>query len=159
MKELIRIASTDIKGNKPLYIGLSKIYGVSYSLSNAICNKLNFDKSRKTGELNDDEVKKIEELLKNPENQLPSFLFNRRKDPDTGKDTHLISSTLKLRNEFDLRLMKKIKSYKGIRHALGQPVRGQRTKSHFRTGATVGVMKKQAKLLATQKSGEKEKKK
>ena len=148
MKELIRIAGTDIKGQKRIDIGLSKIYGVSYSLSNAICNKLNLDRSKKIGELNDEEVKKIEELLKNPENQLPSFLFNRKNDPDTGKDTHIISSTLKLRNEFDVRLMKKIKSYRGVRHAQGQPVRGQRTKSHFRTGATVGVMKKAARAAA-----------
>ena len=68
----------------------------------------------------------------------------------------MIGSNLKLRREFDIRLMKKIKSYKGMRHAIAQPVRGQRTKSHFRTGSTVGVMKKAAKILAA-KGGEEKK--
>lgn len=156
MKELIRVANTDIKGKEHILTGLSKIYGISYSFSNAICNKLNLEKNRQIGTLADEEVKSIENLIKNPES-LPYFLFNRRRDPDSGKDTHIMGATLKLRHEFDIRLMKKIKSYKGIRHALGQPVRGQRTKSHFRTGATVGVMKKQAKALASQKAEEKKK--
>ncbi len=39
---------------------------------------------------------------------------------------------LKLRKEFDLKRMKKIKSYKGVRHIVGLPVRGQRTKANFR---------------------------
>ena len=158
MRELVRIANTNIRGKERLHSGLSKIYGVGYSLSNAICNRLDFDKFKKVGDLTDDEVKKIEDLLKNHHDALPVFLFNRKKDLDTGKDIHLLSADLKLRTEFDIRLMKKIKSYKGIRHALGQPVRGQRTKSHFRTGATVGVMKKQAKLLAQKSEDKKEKK-
>jgi small subunit ribosomal protein S13 len=44
--------------------------------------------------------------------------------------------------EFDIKRMKQIKSYKGMRHSLKQPVRGQRTRSHFRTtGVAVGVKK------------------
>jgi len=41
--------------------------------------------------------------------------------------------------------LKKMKSYKGWRHSLGQPVRGQRTRSHFRKGSAIGVMKTKAK--------------
>jgi len=37
-----------------------------------------------------------------------------------------------LRREFDIKRLRKIKSYKGIRHAVGLPVRGQRTKANFR---------------------------
>ena len=44
----------------------------------------------------------------------------------------------------DINLMKKIRSYKGIRHERGQKVRGQRTKSTGRTGTTVGVKRKTA---------------
>ena len=44
--------------------------------------------------------------------------------------------------EFDIKMMKMIKSYKGVRHAIGQPVRGQRTKAHFRKGSSLGVIKK-----------------
>jgi small subunit ribosomal protein S13 len=51
-----------------------------------------------------------------------------------------MGSELDLQKEFDIRRIKKIKSYKGVRHLLGQPVRGQRTRSHFRKkGPSVGV--------------------
>ncbi len=47
-----------------------------------------------------------------------------------------------MRKEFDVKRMKQIRSYKGVRHSLKQPVRGQRTRSHFRTtGVAVGVKK------------------
>jgi len=52
---------------------------------------------------------------------------------------------LKLRKEFDIKRLKKVKSYRGMRHAFGLPVRGQRTRSHFRKGRSVGVQKKKVK--------------
>ena len=69
---------------------------------------------------------------------------------------HLISTDLKLRKEFDIKFMKKIKSYKGMRHASGLPVRGQRTRAHFRTGTSLGVVKAK---LAQKQSEKKESKK
>ena len=48
---------------------------------------------------------------------------------------------MKLQNEFDIKIMKKNKSFKGIRHSMGQPVRGQKTRSHFRSGKSIGVKK------------------
>ncbi|MEM4605713.1 MAG: 30S ribosomal protein S13 [Candidatus Pacearchaeota archaeon] len=130
LKSVIRIASTDIKGNSKIYKGLTEIKGISWSVSNAICNKLSLDKNKKINELNQNEIKKIEELIEKKD--FPSFLKNRRKDRETGKDRHLISTDVNLQMDFDIKRMKKIKSFKGIRHSLGQPVRGQRTKSHFR---------------------------
>jgi small subunit ribosomal protein S13 len=51
-----------------------------------------------------------------------------------------------MKKEFDVRRLKKIRSYRGLRHALGQPTRGQRTRSHFRARgkkkATIGVKRK-----------------
>ncbi|MEK6835874.1 MAG: 30S ribosomal protein S13 [Nanoarchaeota archaeon] len=156
IKGIIRVANSDIVGTKPIYDGLRKIKGVNFMFSNAICNYLNLDKFRKIGTLNEKEIKSIEELIKNPAD-LPKWLLNRRKDYDTGKDLHLTGATLNLSKEFDIKRLKKIKSYRGIRHALGQPVRGQRTRSHFRTGISVGVQRKAA--VAAQKSAEKEGKK
>jgi ribosomal protein S13 len=46
-EKIIRIASKDIAGNKTLYAGLTKIKGVSWAFSNAICNKLQLDKKEK----------------------------------------------------------------------------------------------------------------
>ena len=68
-------------------------------------------------------------------------MLNRRKDIETGEDKHLLGSDLKLRKEFDLKRMKNIRSYKGVRHALGLPVRGQSTRSHFHKGKSLGVKK------------------
>ncbi len=147
MRELIRISNTDIHGKNSVYIGLRRIHGVSYSFSNAVCNLLSLNKDRKIGDLSDEEIKRVEEVIKSPK-QLPFFLYNRRKDLDTGEDIHLTTSNLKLRVEFDIKKMKRLKTYKGVRHGLGLPVRGQRTKSHFRTGSSVGVMKKAAKIAA-----------
>ncbi len=158
MKELVRIANTDIAGKKHTFHGLTKIHGVSYSLSSAVLNLLNIDKTKKIGELSEEDIKKIEETLKNP-SHLPSFLYNHRKDFDTGTDAHLFGANLKLKVDFDIKRMKRLRTYKGVRHGLGLPVRGQRTKSHFRTGSSVGVMKKAAKALAAAKPESKKEKK
>jgi len=142
-ESLIRILSTDIPGNKKVYVGLTRIKGVSFSFSNALCHVLKIDKNKKIISLSEEEIKKISDFIRKPE--LPDFLLNRRKDIETGKTLHLSGSDLDLRREFDIKRLKKIRSYRGLRHALGQPTRGQRTRSHFRTRGkkkTVGVMNK-----------------
>ena len=156
LRGIVRIANTDIIGTKSIYNGLRKIKGINFMMSNALCNNLNLDEKRKVGSLNEDEVKKIENMIKHPDD-LPSWLLNRRKDFDAGKNLHLTGGDLGFSKEFDIKRMKKLKSYKGLRHAWGQPVRGQRTRSHFRTGISVGVQRKAA--AAKQKSAEKETKK
>ncbi len=136
-ERIVRILSKDIEGKMSVYSGLTKVNGISWSISNAICKKLNIDKNRKMGSLSDEEIKKISEFMKNP--SVPSHLFNRQIDPETGVNRHLIGSDLELRKDFDIKRLKKIKSYRGIRHAAGLPVRGQRTKSHFRKNKSKGV--------------------
>jgi small subunit ribosomal protein S13 len=130
-EKLIRILSTDVPGSKKLYIGLTRIKGVSFAFSNALCYTLKIDKNKKVAELSEDEIKKVSEFIKNPQD-LPDYLLNRRKDIETGKTRHLSLSDLDMQKEFDIKRLKKIRSYRGLRHAFGQPVRGQRTKSHFR---------------------------
>ena len=142
-ESIIRILSTDIPGNKNIYTGLTKIKGVSWSFSNAICNVLKIPKNKKIKELAREEIDKISDFIKNP--RLPDFLMNRRKDIESGKDKHLIGPDLDLQKEFDIKRLKKIRSYRGKRHSLGQPVRGQRTRSHFRKNKAVGVMGKTKK--------------
>ena len=142
IKQIIRIANTDLKGTINTFFALSKIYGVSFSFANAVCNYLNLDRKKLIGSYSEEEIKKIEEVIRNPlKNQFPVFMLNRRKDTDTGKDEHLLGSDLKLRKELDIKRMKTIKSYKGIRHGLGLPVRGQSTRSHFHKGKSLGVKK------------------
>ncbi|MCK4647378.1 30S ribosomal protein S13 [Candidatus Pacearchaeota archaeon] len=136
-ERVIRILSKDIEGGMSIYAGLSKIKGISWTLANALCKVLGINKRRKIGSLTDEEVKKITEFVKNPE--IPDYILNRRKDFETGKDKHLTGGDLELQNEFDIKRLKKIKSYKGYRHSAGLPVRGQRTRSNFRKNRRKGA--------------------
>ena len=139
-EDLIRILSTDIPADMRVYPGLTKIKGVSWSFSNALCHVLKIDRKKRMSELSESELKKISEFIKNPA-LLPSWLLNRRRDSETGEDKHLATTDLDLQKDFDIRAMKKMKSYKGIRHMMGQPVRGQRTRAHFRKGRAIGVQR------------------
>lgn len=139
---MVRLVDADIFGTISVYKGLRKVKGVSFSLANAICNVLKLDKSRKIGELSDGEIEKIANAIKDPAKfGIKQWMLNRRKDYDTGEDKHIVSSDLTLTQDFDIKRLKKIKSYKGMRHATGLPVRGQRTKGHFRKGKTIGVQR------------------
>ena len=142
-KQLIRLGDVDLIGTKPTYMALKKIKGISYTFANAICSIANIPKNKKIGNLSEEEIQKVQDIIKNPAKyNIKPFLMNRQKDVETGESKHLISSDLKLATEFDIKRMKMIKSYKGVRHSIGQPVRGQRTKAHFRKGSALGVKKK-----------------
>lgn len=106
------------------------------------------DKAKKTGDLSESEVTKIDEILKNPSKyHVPIWLFNRRNDVETGEDKHLLGSDLTLEKDNDLKRMKKIKTYKGLRHQWGLTVRGQRTKSNFRKNKGKGLVAKKKTAL------------
>ncbi len=142
--KLIRILGKDLRGDKKIFSGLINIRGISWAFANALCKKLKLDKNKKVQDLDEKDMKKLEEFVKSPE--VPGFLKNRQKDFESGEDQHISGADLKLRKDFDLKRLRKIKSYKGVRHAAGLPVRGQRTKSNFRrnrakSGAT-GIKKK-----------------
>lgn len=140
---IVRILAKDIEGNMSVYSGLATIKGISWAMSNAICNILKIDKRKKIGSLTNEEIKKITEFMKTPD--IPEYLKNRRKDFEGGGNKHIIGSELELRKEFDIKRLKKIKSYRGLRHSVGLPLRGQRTRSHFRKNRArgVGIKKKQ----------------
>ena len=140
IKHFVRIVNTDIPGNKPVISALTKVHGIGINFAQALCNKLSIDANKKAGTLTDVEISSLELLIKNP--TIPQWYYNRRKDPETGENHHILTSALKLTKETDIKKLKKIKTYKGIRHSMGQPVRGQRTRSHFRKGSAVGVVKK-----------------
>lgn len=144
---IVRIGGKDVSGNLSINHALIKIKGVSFSLANAICNVLNIDPITKIGTFSKEEIKKIEEVIENPKKYgIPGWLLNRRSDPETGEEIHLTGPKLDLQKEFDIRNIKKMKSYKGVRHMQGLPVRGQRTRSTFRKkGRTVGVIRKKQK--------------
>ena len=140
--KLIRILAKDIEGKLKIYVGLTKIKGISWAFANAICKKLNLDKNRKIGSLSKEEIETINEFAKKP--NVPEYLLNRRKDFETGENKQTVGNDLDLQKEFDVSRLKKIKSYRGQRHSLGLPMRGQRTRSHFRRNKkkSVGIKKK-----------------
>lgn len=136
-ERIVRILGRDLEGKMTVYSGLAKIKGVSWTLSSAACTLLGIQKTKKIGALTDSEIEKISEFLKNP--KIPEYLFNRRKDFETGEDKHLLGSDLDLKKEFDIKRLRKIRSYRGSRHALGLPSRGQRTKGNFRRNRKKGA--------------------
>lgn len=151
-KGIIRIHGSDIKGETKLYVALQKIKGVNDSFSNAICKICNLPYGKKVGDLTDQELKKIEEILKEPQKYgIPEWMLNRKKDPKTGEDTHIVGPTLDFTRKQDIEAKIKIRSYQGVRHMYGLPVRGQRTRGSFRKGKAVGVRKKKEQPAAKKK--------
>lgn len=147
VRHLVRVASTDLDGKKQVMFGLCKIKGIKYMYANAICQAAGISKFKKTGQLSESEVVALEKVIAHPSQfSIPIWLYNRRKDPETGEDKHMITTDLGFAQDLDVKLMKKTKSYKGLRHQWGLPVRGQRTKSNFRRnkGKALGVKKKAA---------------
>jgi small subunit ribosomal protein S13 len=140
--KILRISETDLDGSKPVAVAIRKVKGVSFMFSNAVSKTCGFG-NKKMEELSDQEIEKLKDVMKNPEKyNIPHWLYNRRKDPASGNYTHITSSALDMTKKGDIDRMKKIRCYKGVRHMLGLPVRGQRTKSSFRTGGIVGVKRK-----------------
>ncbi len=145
---IIRIAGRDINGNFKIVRGLMQIKGIGYSMARALA--LSYEReyqiSQETAmkDLSDPQVAQLEALIKEPQlrKDIPRFMFNRRKDFETGEDIHLVGVDLTVKVRQDIDNMIKIQTWAGHRHQYGQKVRGQRTRSTGRTGATIGVMKK-----------------
>ena len=142
IKHLVRIANTDLDGEKQLLYGMRRIKGVNSMMANALCKITGYATNKKVGDLTKEDIKRIEDILASPiKNGIPIWMLNKRKDPETGNTTHLISNDLMFSKQADIKRLKKIKCYRGIRHMHGLPVRGQRTKSNFRRnkGKVLGV--------------------
>ncbi len=149
-RHILRIMGTDMEGTLKTIYALTKIKGVSYSLANAILKKAGINENLRVGFLTETEINKIEKIIKEPTKYgLPQWLFNTRKDSETGKNTHLISADLILRKKMDIDQTKEIRSWRGYRHAYGLKTRGQRTKTTGRAGKSLGVKRK----TLQQKSG------
>ncbi len=102
-------------------------------LANAIFVVSKMDHGTLVGDLSDEQIEKLNEVIKNPlKFNIPLWMLNRRADPETGDDMHLLTTDLDFVKANDIKLMQKIKCYKGIRHHFRLPLRGQRTKSNFR---------------------------
>ena len=141
-RHIVRIANSDLDGNKSVEHALRKIKGISFMFSSAMLYLTKIPKDKKAGDLTDAEIETLSDFIKTPLSKgLPVWFLNRQKDPEDGVTKHLVSTDLIYARDNDIKMMQKMKSYKGYRHAHHQPVRGQRTKSHFRAnkGKVQGV--------------------
>lgn len=140
---IVRITDKDIDGSLRAVYALKRIQGISVSLANAILKTAGIDPQMRAGFLTEAEIERIEEIIKDPAKYgIPSWLLNRRKDLEKGRDLHLIGADLALSVKMDVERMKDIRSWRGYRHAYGLKVRGQRTRTTGRKGKTIGVKKK-----------------
>ena len=142
-RHILRIMGTDVPGTLKTSYAVAQIKGVSSSLSNAVIKKAGVNPDLRVGLLADSDVAKIEDVIKDPVKYgIPGWMFNRRKDSDSGKDMHVLGADLAFKTKTDIDGAKEMRSWRGYRHAYSLKVRGQRTKTTGRQGKSLGVKKK-----------------
>ena len=141
-KYIVRISNTDIDGDKNVVYGIKSIKGIGAHMANLIANESKINKNLKIGDLKDQDIEKLQAIIDKVSESAPSWMLNHRKDYETGEDIHLIGSEIEMHLRDEINIMKKIRSYRGIRHERGLPVRGQRTRANNRKGLALGVSKK-----------------
>ncbi len=107
-----RVIGIDIPDNKRLEISLMYIYGIGRRLSNEVCAKLGLNPNMKAHNLNEDEIAKINALL---------------------TSQYVVEGDLRRQIQNNIKRLISIHCYRGMRHRLGLPVRGQRTRTNART--------------------------
>ena len=108
---MARIAGVDIPKQKRGIISLTYIYGVGRSRSKQILETAKVDESTKVSDWTDDEISKIREAV----------------------GTYTIEGVLRSETQIHIKRLMDIGCYRGIRHRIGLPLRGQRTKNNSRT--------------------------
>ena len=107
-----RIAGVNIPENKRIVISLTYIYGIGESLSKKILEEMKMDPNKKASELSAKEV-----------NDLKSYI----------EKTYKIEGDLRRQIMINVKRLKDVGAWRGLRHMKGLPVRGQRTKTNNRT--------------------------
>jgi small subunit ribosomal protein S13 len=124
---MARIAGTNIPTEKRLEIALTYIYGIGLKTSQDLLKNLNIDPNQRVKDTSEADLTKIREYIEK----------NLTVEADLSR---VVSGNVKR--------LKEIKAYRGLRHSAGLPVRGQRTKTNARTKrgkkVTVGSGRKKA---------------
>ncbi|MBT6019391.1 30S ribosomal protein S13 [bacterium] len=123
---MARIVGIDIPRNKKIAFSLCYIHGIGLSTALKICEKAKVDTAKRVQELTEKQISKVREVISsleiNVEGELRSF------------------------NAMNIKRLKDVGAYKGIRHRRGLPANGQRTKTNSRTRKgkkrTIGLGKK-----------------
>jgi small subunit ribosomal protein S13 len=109
---MARIAGIDLPKNKRGEVGLTYIYGIGRSTAQRILTDSGIDFSKKVQEWNDDELTKIRTYI---------------------NDNIKVEGGLRSEVQLNIKRLMDIGCYRGVRHRLGLPVRGQKTKNNCRT--------------------------
>ena len=109
---MARISGVTIPSEKQVQIGLTYIYGIGTKSSQAILNKAKVEPTVRSKNLTDDEIARIQEAV---------------------NDSYLVEGDLQRIVTGNLKRLKDINSYRGLRHKLNLPSRGQRTRTNART--------------------------
>ena len=109
---MIRIAGVDLPKYKRIEIALTYIYGIGLSKSKSLLRRVNINPNTGVNKLNDNEITRIRSILDNE---------------------HIIEGDLRRLESINIKRLMEINSYRGKRHRMGLPLRGQRTRTNART--------------------------
>jgi len=145
-KVFFRKLRSQVDGNAKIEYGLTQIRGIGMRFAQAIVRVAKISPDLRIGAIPEKDLNRIEEIIIAPiANGIPAWMVNRKKDIVTGENLHIIGNRLELSVRRDIDRMKRIRSYKGVRHHRGLKVRGQKTKSTGRHGLVVGVIRSKIK--------------
>ena len=111
---MARISGVDLPREKRIEIGLTYVYGIGRVRATQILEAAEVDPSTRVKDLTDDEVTRIAKVI----------------DAD---HEHLVEGDLRREVAMNIKRLKEIGCYRGIRHRKGLPCRGQKTKTNART--------------------------
>lgn len=109
---MARISGVDLPKNKRGVIGLTYIYGIGRSTAKKILSTAGVDENKKVIDWNDDEINGIRQAL---------------------NDSYKVEGELRSETQLNIKRLMDIGCRRGIRHRVGLPLRGQRTKNNSRT--------------------------
>jgi ribosomal protein S13 len=139
----VRIFGTNVKGERPLYLALCAVSGIGRRFAHAVTRRAGLDPLRRAGTITADEEAHLCTIIQNPvENGIPTWMLNRRFDRATSKEIQWVGSDIQSNIRNEIERLKKMKSWRGLRHSRGLKVGGQCTKSTGRRGVAVGVERK-----------------
>ena len=107
-----RLLGVDIPNDRKTVISLTYLYGVGDQTARDLCHKAGIDQDRRARDLTDEEVSRITAILERD---------------------YTVEGPLRRQVQQNIGRLRDIKCYRGIRHRVGLPVRGQRTKTNART--------------------------
>jgi len=109
---MARIVGVDLPRNKRGEVGLTYIYGVGRSIAQKVLDEAGVDRNAKVEEWNDDQINNIRRIL---------------------NEKYKLEGELRSETQMNIKRLMDIGCYRGVRHRIGLPVRGQSTKNNART--------------------------